>query len=92
MEIADTSGVPEQSGSRIAGISLLHVELAEHASADALMSALDHQGTRLPELRAAITELDRPFSPAELAVLGPAMVLLDPISSVAAVVGQTAVT
>ncbi|HEX9338591.1 MAG TPA: SIS domain-containing protein, partial [Pseudonocardiaceae bacterium] len=80
--------IPEQSGSRIAGISLLHVELAERTTPDALMSALDHQGTRLPELRAAITELDRPFSPAELAELGPAMVLLDPISAVAAAVGR----
>jgi glucosamine--fructose-6-phosphate aminotransferase (isomerizing) len=78
--------IPEQSGSRVAGISLLHVELADRTTAEALMAALDHQGTRLPELRAAITELDRPFSPGELAELGPAVVLLDPISAVAAAV------
>jgi glucosamine--fructose-6-phosphate aminotransferase (isomerizing) len=80
--------IPEQSGSRVAGISLLHVELADRATAEALMSALNQQGTRLLELRAAITELDRPFSSAELAELGPAVVLLDPVGAVAAAVGH----
>jgi glucosamine--fructose-6-phosphate aminotransferase (isomerizing) len=80
--------IPEQSGSRVAGISLLHVELADRTTAEALMAALDHQGTRLLELRAAITELDRPFSPEALAELGPEVVLLDPISAVAAAVGH----
>jgi glutamine---fructose-6-phosphate transaminase (isomerizing) len=80
--------IPEQSGSRIAGISLLHIGLADRTTAEALMAALNHQGTRLPELQAAITELDRPFSAAELAELGPEAVLLDPISAVAAAVGH----
>jgi glucosamine--fructose-6-phosphate aminotransferase (isomerizing) len=80
--------VPEQSGSRIAGISLLHIRLAGRTTPEALMSALDHQSTRLPELQAAITELGRPFSAAELAELGPEVVLLDPISAVAAAVGH----
>jgi len=66
----------------------LHVGLADRVTAEALMSALDHQGTKLLELRAAITELNRPFSPRELAELGPEVVLLDPVGAVAAAVGH----
>jgi glucosamine--fructose-6-phosphate aminotransferase (isomerizing) len=80
--------IPEQSGSRIAGITLLHIDLAERATAEALLAALSHQGSRLPELQAAITERDLPFVPKELAELAPETVLLAPIDTVAATVGH----
>jgi glucosamine--fructose-6-phosphate aminotransferase (isomerizing) len=79
--------IPELSGTRIAGISLLHVDLVDRATPDGLLAALQQQGNRLLELQAAITERNLPFAPEDLVELGPEVALLAPVSTVAAAVG-----
>ncbi|WP_211472397.1 SIS domain-containing protein [Actinocrinis puniceicyclus] len=79
--------VPETSGSRPVGVTLLHVELAPRASGTALLAALEASGPRLLELRAAITERDRPFTTEALSALDPELVLLAPAARVAAAMG-----
>ena len=78
--------IPELSGARVAGLTLLHVELVPQAGANALLAALEHAGSRLPELRAAITEHDRPFDPDALAGLPTEVALLAPVDEVASAV------
>src|SRR5207302_2694082 len=70
--------IPELSGNRVAGISLLHVDLVDRATPDALLAALQQQGNRLLELQAAITERNLPFAPEDLVELGPEVALLAP--------------
>lgn len=76
--------VPEMSGHRVSGLSLLHLELAGRVPAEALLASLEHSGSRLAELRAAVTELDHPFDITELAALAVETTLLDPVDRVAA--------
>jgi glucosamine--fructose-6-phosphate aminotransferase (isomerizing) len=78
--------IPEASGSRVIGVTLLHVELEHAAPAAAVLTALEGSGSRLLELRAAITERDRPFAAATLEGIDPELVLLAPVAEVAAAV------
>jgi len=74
---------PERSGSRVAALTLLHVRLSERAPAPRLLDLLQLTGNRLAEIRAAVTEVDRAFDPADLAVLPVEDVLLAPVDEVA---------
>jgi len=74
--------VPELSGRRVTGITLLHVELLPHAGARALSAALEPIGGRLAELRAAVTEQDHPFDLTALERLPTEAVLLAPVDDV----------
>lgn len=75
--------VPEMSGQRVAGLTLVHVDLAPAATAEQLTAALTSAGTRLAELQAAVTEQDVTFDPALLTRLPVADVLLAPVDEVA---------
>lgn len=76
--------IPEMSGQRVSGLSLLHLRLLDRAAASDLAASLEHTGTRLAELQAAVTELDQPFDVDELAELPVETVLLAPVDQVAA--------
>jgi glucosamine--fructose-6-phosphate aminotransferase (isomerizing) len=75
--------VPEQSGSRVNALTLLHVCLRAHTPATQLVDLLELTGDRLAEIRAAVTEVDRPFDAADLARLPVEQVLLAPVEEVA---------
>lgn len=75
--------VPELSGRRVSGLSLLHVRLSERPTVPQLVAALEATGNRLAELRAAVTEHDRPFVLERLTTLPTEVVLLAPLDEVA---------
>ncbi|MFN8073798.1 MAG: SIS domain-containing protein [Kineosporiaceae bacterium] len=75
--------VPEMSGQRVAGLTLVHVDLAPSATAEQLTASLTSAGNRLAELQAAVTEQDVTFDPSLLTRLPVADVLLAPVDEVA---------
>jgi glucosamine--fructose-6-phosphate aminotransferase (isomerizing) len=80
--------IPEQTGARVHAITLMHVVLPDRARADDLIELLDLTGLRLEEIRAAVTERDHAFAPAELGRLPVELVLLGNVDEVAeAIVG-----
>jgi glucosamine--fructose-6-phosphate aminotransferase (isomerizing) len=75
--------VPEVSGPRASGLTLLHLQLGDRATAAELIASLECSGSRLAEISAAVTEQDHPFEPAELEQLPVEQVLLAPVDQVA---------
>lgn len=74
--------IPEQTGARVHALTLAHVVLREGAEPAHLTELLDLTGSRLEEIRAAVTETDTTFTPAALGTLPVEMVLLAPVEEV----------
>jgi glucosamine--fructose-6-phosphate aminotransferase (isomerizing) len=75
--------VPEQQGGRAVGLSLLHVELREHAPASALRGALRAYHDRYARLRDAVMETESEFRDDLLEQLGVEEALLQPVEALA---------
>ncbi|MCW2503769.1 MAG: glucosamine 6-phosphate synthetase, contains amidotransferase and phosphosugar isomerase domain, partial [Actinomycetia bacterium] len=75
--------IPEQAGARVTALTLLHLDLAERAEAGRLVELLEMTGSRLAEIRAAVTETDRTFDTAALASVPVETLLLAPVDQVA---------
>jgi glucosamine--fructose-6-phosphate aminotransferase (isomerizing) len=74
--------IPERTGARVHALTLAHVVLRERVDPAHLVELLDLTGTRLEEVRAAVTETDTRFDPAGLAALPVETVLLAPVDEV----------
>jgi len=81
--------IPEQEGSVLGGLSVVHLDLAKTATGSQLVAALSTTGDRLDELRAAITESGLEFSADLLEGLPVEDVLLAPVDSLASVLMLT---
>jgi glucosamine--fructose-6-phosphate aminotransferase (isomerizing) len=74
--------IPEQTGARVHALTIAHVVLRERVEPAHLTQLLELTGTRLEEIRAAVTETDMPFDAARLAEIPIETVLLAPIDEV----------
>ncbi|MGC5285268.1 SIS domain-containing protein [Micromonospora sp. DT231] len=74
--------VPEQTGARVHSLTLAHVTLVERAEPAHLTEVLELTGTRLAEIRAAVTETDTPFAVESLTHVPVETVLLGSVDDV----------
>ncbi|MEV4755472.1 SIS domain-containing protein [Micromonospora sp. NPDC049559] len=82
--------VPEQTGGRVNGLTLVHVALREAADPAQLTEILDLTGNRLEEIRAAVTETDLEFDGSSLARLPVETVLIGPVDEITMALTTTA--
>nr|MDT0662827.1 SIS domain-containing protein [Micromonospora sp. DSM 115978] len=74
--------IPERTGARVHALTLAHVVLRDQVDPAHLVELLDLTGSRLEEIRAAVTETDTRFESAGLAALPVETVLLAPVDQV----------